>query len=346
MGLTAQTVLDHAHAAGFELAGLVPARPAADFSRYREWADLGLAGRMSYLTDHRAEVRADPRALLASAQSILCVGKLYNTAHPPVREGEQGWISRYAWGEDYHETIRAGLERVDASLRKLADFESRICVDTSPLLERSYARLAGLGWIGKNTCLINQKSGSWFLLGEMLLSLDLEAREDPPPDRCGSCTRCIDACPTQAIVPDGRAGWKLDARLCISYFTIELKSSIPSEKRGELGNHVFGCDICQDVCPWNRGAPVTDSPDYAPRENAYAADLERLLFTTPEEFRMSFRGSPVSRARYTGFLRNVAVAMGNSGSGRFREPLQRLLETSSDEIVIEHARWALSRLAE
>mgnify|MGYP000520357444 CR=1 FL=1 len=346
MGLPVQTVLQSAHAAGFELAGIAPALPTDDFSRYRDWSTMGLAGRMAYLTDHRADLRSDPRTLLPSARSILCVGKLYNTAYPTSDSPDQGWISRYAWGDDYHDTIRARLECVERDLRALdPDFDSRICVDTAPLLERSYARLAGLGWIGKNTCLINQQSGSWFLLGEMLLSLDLDAHEQPPPDRCGSCTRCIDACPTEAIVPSTEGGWKLDARLCISYFTIELKSAIPEENRAQIGNHVFGCDICQDVCPWNRQAPLTANAEFQPRESAYAADLERLLFATPEDFRMSFKGSAVSRARYSGFLRNVALAMGNSGSVRFRQPLTKLLETTTDEIVREHARWALGRLS-
>lgn len=347
MGLPAQKVLDIAHAAGFELAGIAPALPADDFHRYREWVDMGLAGRMAYLTDHRADLRADPRMLLPSARSILCVGKLYNTPFPSVEDAGQGRISRYAWGDDYHDTIRARLECVDRELRGLdRSLESRICVDTAPLLERSYARLAGLGWIGKNTCLINQERGSWFLLGEILLSTDCGSGAEPPPDRCGSCTRCIDACPTAAIVPSADGGWKLDARLCISYFTIELKSAIPEDYRASMGNHVFGCDICQDVCPWNTSrAGVTSAVEFQPRLGALGADLERLLFATPEEFRMSFRGSPVSRARYTGFLRNVAVAMGNSGALRFREPLLRLLDRSPDEVVREHARWALGRLA-
>lgn len=347
MGLLAHTVVNAAHQAGFELAGIAPAIPAHDFARYRDWADQGLAGRMAYLTDHRADLRADPRSLLPSARSILCVGKLYNT-HPPPNNGQGGWISRYAWGEDYHTTIRERLVQLEQHLRTLSTepFESRICVDTAPLLERSYARLAGLGWIGKNTCLINQRSGSWFLLGEILLSLALDPALQPAPDRCGSCTRCIDACPTAAIVPAANGEWKLDARLCISYFTIELKGPIPENHRAEMGNHVFGCDICQDVCPWNRRAPVTDASEFQPRNDMHAADLERLLFATPDEFRMSFQGSPVSRARFSGFLRNVAVAMGNSGSERFRLPLLRLAESSQDETVREHARWALLRLSD
>jgi epoxyqueuosine reductase len=214
-------------------------------------------------------------------------------------------------------------------------FESKICVDTAPLLERSYARIAGLGWIGKNTCLINQNSGSWFFLGELLVSLDI-APDSPPPDRCGTCRRCIDACPTAAILPSG-----IDSTLCISYFTIELRNTIPMDHRASLGPHVFGCDICQDVCPWNRRAPVTSDPAFAPRE--FAPPLDRLAALSEPEFRALFRGTPVTRARYSGFLRNVAVAMGNTKLPEFRAPLEKLA-VSGDAMVAEHARWALDQL--
>jgi epoxyqueuosine reductase len=231
-----------------------------------------MAGEMGYLTDRRAGLRDDPRHLLPSARSILCVGKLYNGPQPYSTRfagGDLAWISRYAWGEDYHQVLRRGLARVVDGLRALSPsrFEWKICVDTAPLLERAYARHAGLGWIAKNTCLINQAMGSWFFLGELLLSLDL-APDQPPPDRCGTCTRCIDACPTEAIVPTGLAdgpAWALDSRLCISYFTIELRGVAPVEARPAIGRHVFGCDICQDVCPWNRRAPATEEPAFAPR---------------------------------------------------------------------------------
>src|SRR3954447_16769770 len=208
---------------------------------------------MGYLTDHRAGVRDDPRNLLASARSIICVGKLYQTPWPHTAEDEErGWISRYAWGEDYHDVVRRGLERLVERLHAVTgEFESRVCVDTAPLLERSYARQAGLGWIGRNTCLINQQMGSWFFLGEVLVSLEIEP-DGPAPDRCGTCTRCIDACPTDAIGPLG-----VDSTRCISYFTIELRGPVPEEHRAGIGTHVFGCDICQDVCPWNGRAPVT-----------------------------------------------------------------------------------------
>jgi epoxyqueuosine reductase len=340
---TAAEVVAIAREEGFELAGIAAARPSSDRQRYQQWVDDGCAGRMAYLTDHRAAKRHDPRSLLPSARSILCVGQLYQTPHPHTHEaaGEgRAWISRYAWGHDYHDTLRAGLERVLARLRPRGEFDAKICVDTAPLLERSYARDAGLGWIGKNTCLINEPMGSWFFLGEMLLSLELEPNATPPPDRCGTCTRCIDACPTRAIVPDdGR--FRLDARLCLSYLTIEHKGSLPEEHRPALGPHVFGCDICQDVCPWNARAPVTEHPSFQPNE--VAPPLEKLAYLDPAEFRLSWGTSPVARAKHQGFLRNVATAMGNSGDPRLREPLTHLAQ-SPDPVVAEHAHWALSQL--
>jgi epoxyqueuosine reductase len=334
---------------GFELAGVAPAGRVPEADYYRRWVAAGYAGEMGYLTDRRAALREDVCTLLPSARSILCVGKLYNGPQPYSTElsgDDLAWISRYAWGGDYHELLRAGLQRVVNGLlaRSTEPFEWKICVDTAPLLERAYARHAGLGWIGRNTCLINQAAGSWFFLGELLLSLDLPA-DQPPPDRCGTCTRCIEACPTQAIVPTGEAqgpAWALDARLCISYFTIELRSPVPEPLRAGLGRHVFGCDICQDVCPWNRRAAVTLEPDLAPRH--FAPPLEKLAALTEDEFREIFRRSPIRRARYTGFLRNVALAMGNARQARFRAPLEKLA-ASADAMVAEAARWGLARLA-
>jgi epoxyqueuosine reductase len=332
---------------GFELAGVASATSLDDFALYERWVGAGMAGAMGYLSDRRAEMRRDPRSLLASARSIVCVGKLYNVGEPYstcVAREERGWISRYAWGDDYHAIIRRGLERLVELIRVKVEqaFEYKIAVDTAPLLERSYARQAGLGWIGKNTCLINQQGGSWFFLGELLLSLELEP-DTPPPDRCGKCTRCIDACPTEAIVPTGceSAPWTLDARRCISYFTIELRGSVPEEHRAEIGNHLFGCDICQDVCPWNRRAAIIADSSFAARN--FAPPLERLAELSEAEFRDMFRDTPVTRARYSGFLRNVALAMGNSGEERFREPLERLA-AGADPLVAGHARWALAQL--
>jgi len=333
---------------GFELAGVAAAIPLAEAAYYHQWVGAGYAGEMRYLTDRRAAVRDDPRSLLPSARSVICVGKLYNGPEPystRLSSHDLAWISRYAWGDDYHTVVRRGLERLVEKLREHASepFEWKICVDTAPLLERAYARLAGLGWIGKNSCLINQRMGSWFFLGELLTSLDLEPGSSPP-DACGTCTRCIDACPTAAIVPTGASHgpeWTIDSRRCIAYFTIELRGPIPAEARERVGRHVFGCDICQDVCPWNWRAPVTNETAFAPAH--FAPDLAQLAEISETEFREMFRTSPVKRARYSGFLRNVAVAMGNQRSERYRRPLERMSQ-SGDPLVSEHARWALGQL--
>lgn len=341
--MTAAEVKQLARECGFELAGVARAEPLADDSRrYLDWVSRGMAGAMGYLTDRRAHVRTDPKLLLPSARSIICVAKLYNGPEPRSTEASQddrGWISRYAWGEDYHNVLRRGLEQLAARLGP--NHEYKICVDTAPLLERSYARKAGLGWFAKNTCLINQEIGSWIFLGEILTSLEIGPAlepESPPPDRCGACTRCIDACPTQAIAP---AGYEIDARRCIAYFTIELHGAAPQETRGAIGQHVFGCDICQDVCPWNSRAPIAAEPAFQPR--SFAPPLEELAAITAEEFRARFAGSPILRAKYSGFLRNIAVAMGNSGLEKFRAPLERLA-AAPDALVADHARWALERL--
>jgi epoxyqueuosine reductase len=206
-------------------------------------------------------------------------------------------------------------------------------------LERSYARAAGLGWIGKNTCLIHEPLGSWFFLGEIVTSLAL-APDTPPPDRCGTCTRCIDACPTQAIVPTGDGQWTLDSRRCISYFTIELRGPIPEEHREPMGAHLFGCDICQDVCPWNRRAPFTEEHAFASRAWPGPEVFAKL---SPELFNQITGDSPIGRAKLSGIVRNAAVAMGNSGLDRYREPLEEIA-ASLDEMPAEHARWALKKL--
>jgi epoxyqueuosine reductase len=393
-----------AHECGFALAGVAPARPLEEFAFYRQWVADGMAGPMGYLTDHRMAVRSDPRQLLESTRSVLCLGMLYNTVETftpdeencaPVpqhrtandrerptyrtstapsrsrlRSGSEprpsgsggiavdpsatkpvasspvsGLVSRYAWGSsDYHDVLRAALEALAARLKECwGDFEYRVCVDTAPLLERGFARAAGLGWIGRNTCLINEPAGSWFFLGEILISVELPAGS-PPPDRCGSCTRCIDACPTQALVPvAGATGpeWQLDARLCISTLTIEQKGATPEATRPGTGHHLFGCDICQDVCPWNRRSPFTDEPAFQPLNDRL--DLAEMAGLTREDFRSRFRSTPVWRSKFEGFLRNVATVMGNSGDPRFVEPL-RTLAQSSDPGVAAHAQWALEQL--
>ena len=347
-----------ARASGFELAGVAPALPLHEFAFYRQWVADGMAGPMAYLADHRMEVRSDPRQLLSSARSVLCLGKLYNTpeteprpsgsgciADPAPLRSDTGLVSRYAWGSgDYHDVLRASLERLAARLREhWGDFEYRVCVDTAPLLERAYAQAAGLGWIGRNTCLINEPLGSWFFLGEILISVDLPP-DSPPPDRCGSCMRCIDACPTQALVPvAGVAGpeWQLDARLCISTLTIEQRGATSEATRAGTGYHLFGCDICQDVCPWNRRAPVSNESAFQPL-NA-RLDLDEMAALTRDEFRERFRSTPLWRAKHEGWLRNVATVMGNSGDSRYIAPLCALAESDAPGVA-EHAGWALKQL--
>jgi epoxyqueuosine reductase len=346
--LTSDLVRHCAFECGFELAGVTPAVPLPEADYYHQWLEAGYAGHMTYLSGRRGDMRGDPRVLLPSARSVICVGKLYNGPEPystRLSKGDLAWISRYAWGEDYHGVLHRGLERLVEKLQEHVPqpFDWKVCVDTAPLLERAYARRAGLGWIGKNSCLINQQMGSWFFLGELLVSLSLDPAM-PPPDRCGTCTRCINACPTAAIVPTGAPRgpeWTVDSRLCIAYFTIELHGEIPTDSREDVGHHIFGCDICQDVCPWNSRAPVTSEPAFA--ASHFAPDLATLAQISEAEFHEIFRSSPVQRARYSGFLRNVAVAMGNQRSERFRQPLERMAR-SSDPTIAEHARWALDRM--
>jgi epoxyqueuosine reductase len=335
--INSRIIHDLARECGFQLCGVASAGPVDDFARFRTWIDQGKAAEMKYLTDHRADLRSNPENLLPGVKSIISVGLLYNGPEPystDFSEADRGWISRYAWGEDYHTVLRTKLEKLAVPPAVEAAGAFRICVDTAPLLERSLAQKAGLGWIGKNTCLINQNSGSWFFLGELLTTVQIEANPQPAPDRCGTCTRCIDACPTQALIP-----YELDANLCISYFTIELRSAIPDTKRSHLGSHIFGCDICQDVCPWNRQAP--QSIEFQPGQ--FAPPLEQMAELTESQFKAMFSHTPVSRAKYNGFLRNIAIAMGNSGQKKFEEPLTKLAN-SEDSLVAEHANWALREL--
>jgi epoxyqueuosine reductase len=365
---------------------------------------------MHYLADPRRE---DPRRVLPSVKSIISVGLVYNTRHPystdvaDPDEGEKvlsfrgaptgdvrprGWISRYAWGRDYHEAMRKKLEQLRAILERAATgVETRVYVDTGPVVERAFARLSGIGWMGKNTCLINEGKGSWFFLGVILTNLELEF-DFPAPDRCGSCTRCLEACPTGALVEP----YVMDASRCIAYLNIELKGSIPEHLRAAIGWNVFGCDICQDVCPWNsrpslmangplpnagavggepsgagsgeRRAATTSLAEFQPlqvavhshqplarqtTENAQIPNtepfslfnpaLETLASIKEEDFQRVFARSPIKRAKYLGWLRNLCVVMGNSGGRRFIPWLETATD-HPDPVVQEHAAWALRRL--
>jgi epoxyqueuosine reductase len=354
-------VVAEAKALGFDLCGITRAAGWDELSRQREWLERGYAGEMGYLHDPR---RADLSSALPEVKSIIVCAVNYNSdsaysteAATSTAAGGQAraWISRYAWGHDYHRAIGRRLDALAASLRiRFGDaIATRTYVDTGPIPERIAARHAGLGWLGKNTCLINEQIGSWLFLGVVLTSIDFSPSElnlTPPADLCGHCTLCLDACPTGALVEP----YVLDARRCISYLTIELRGSIPDEFRGAMRSNVFGCDICQDVCPWNRRAPSTTAPEFAPRENLNAPELVWLLSLQPEDFQEVFRGSPVRRAKWRGLIRNACVAAGNvlAKSGALdpsnAERLQgRLMElaASDDVLVAEHARWALAQLA-
>jgi epoxyqueuosine reductase len=443
--LSPLAVKERALEIGFDLAGIASLGVGKDLEFARQWVERGWHGEMRYLENPK---RFDPRLVLPSAQSAICVGLIYQdriqdsgsriqgeedrSQEPEV--GSQGgedrsqesevrsqketrgqfsnfqfpvsalvgngqslvlraWISRYAWGRDYHEIMREKLERLRAALEEMAPgVETRVFVDTGPVVERALARFSGIGWMGKNTCIINQETGSWFFLGVILASAEL-APDLPAADRCGSCTACLEACPTGALVEP----YVMNASRCISYLTIELKGTIPEEFRAPMGANIFGCDICQDVCPWNKshqlsvissqqkpfvlGRPpahasarlpaltkisqfhpmsvLLDSPashddrqlttDHGQRTydirqfSLFNPPLEALASFTEDDFRRIFAHSPVRRVKYRGWLRNLCVAMGNSGDGRFIAWLQRWVE-HPDPMLREHAAWALARL--
>lgn len=370
---------------GFDLCGVTKADDATGLDRLPEWLARGYAGEMQYMHDAR---RRSVHDAMPEGRSIIVCAMNYNAPLPystatfanqnsnaaagDANDAPCSWISRYAWGDDYHDVLKPKLDELVRWLGSQVSqtFQSRVYVDTGPILERLAAHRAGLGWLAKNTCLINQHLGSWLFLGVILTDLDLAPTladgHTPPRDLCGSCTRCIDACPTDALV----APYTLDARRCISYLTIELRGAIPEEFSAAMGSMVFGCDICQDVCPWNRKSPRTSAPEFAPRMIAssssaqatanaaaipkhpslFAPPLEWLVSLTEEEFRRTFRRSPVKRTKYRGLLRNACVALGNSTispeNPTYSRILHRLeeLAASDDPGVAEHASWALARL--
>jgi epoxyqueuosine reductase len=270
-------------------------------------------------------------------------GLNYDTDYPystMQQETNRGWVARYAWSTDYHHVIQDKLARLQAYITTLVPppLASKLYVDTGPVVERVYAKNAGLGWFGKNTCLLNTQFGSWLFLGEIILTIPLEY-DHPTPDHCGTCTRCLEACPTDAFL----APYVLDARRCISYLTIELKGAIPEALRPHMGQHIFGCDICQDVCPWNRKRHFTTDPGLQPLSPQVQPGLADLAQLTPSAFKQRFRGTALERTRRRGLLRNVCVAMGNSGQADFIPLLEMLLD-DEEALVREHAAWALARL--
>jgi epoxyqueuosine reductase len=343
-----QIIKDSARAAGFDLAGIAPVREFGELRKFEDWIADGRAGEMKYLEARHDDgdlKRASLQKTFPWARSVVVCAINYNVAEPystAVNTPGHGWISRYAWGRaDYHDAVLNRLREVEQEIRRAdpsVDLTTRCFVDTGPVVERVYAKYAGVGWTGKNTCLINQKIGSWLFLGVILTSLELTP-DVPAPDRCGTCTRCIDACPTNAIT----APYQLDSNLCIAYLTIEKRGSIPEAMRDGIGRHVFGCDICQDVCPWNRKAPATIAQEFQPREGLVNPALEWLAEMTEEEFRQKFRGSAMRRAKRSGLRRNAVIAMGNSGQTRFIPQLEKLA-ADEDEVIAETARWALMKL--
>ena len=370
-------ICERARAIGFDLCGVANAEAFDELEHLSEWLAQGHAGEMDYLRDPR---RANPQRVLEGARGVIVVALDYNSAQPystesaadadNVEGSPRGWISRYAWGDDYHEVLGEKLDALLAAMRRefAEPFEARAYVDTGPIVERVAAKYAGLGWLAKNTCLINEQLGSWLFLGVIITTLELKPSlapgEPPPADLCGNCRLCLEACPTNAFT----APYVLDARRCISYLTIELRGAIPEEFRPRMGRAVIGCDICQDVCPWNspRRAAVTALAALQPRQLAsinksvvnegearkslFEPELEWLASLTQEDFSRIFRGSAAKRAKWRGLVRNACVALGNARIERDSETYPRVLlllsrlADSDDSLIAEHARWALARL--
>ncbi len=326
---------------GFDLVGITAADPPPHLEVYETWLAEGKHGEMGYLASDRARKRrADPRRILPECQSILVVGVSYL---PRSEENTDGPVATYALGQDYHQVLKNRLQRLVAAIEAAADgsIPHRIYIDTGPLLEREFGQRAGLGWIGKNTCLIHPRRGSFFFLGEVLLGIALAPDAPFTVDHCGTCTRCIEACPTRCILPDRT----IDARRCISYLTIELKGTIPVDLRSQMGSWVFGCDICQQVCPWNlRFAPSIPEPSFQARSFLLDPDLKAFLRLDQEGFKREFRDSPLKRAKLRGLLRNAAIAAGNSRDPRLIPALSRLLREDAEPLVRAHAAWALGQI--
>jgi epoxyqueuosine reductase len=387
---TTNWISERASQLGFAMAGVARAEKFPELLNQQEWLARGYAGEMKYLSDAR---RSDPQAALSGIRSGIVCALTYNTEHARTERawadhhdatemgGPRGWISRYAWGDDYHDVLREKLRMLLDGLRDQhpQPFEARIYADTGPINERVLAKHAGLGWLGKNTLLLNERMGSFFFLGVILTTLDLPPTlgisevpaNAPPADRCGTCRKCIDACPTEALVEP----YVMDARKCISYLTIELRGAIPQQLRDPIGQHIFGCDICQDVCPWNRHAPMTYAKEFQPRSFAHATGpevageefslhgknsasrealflprLEWLASLSQSDFTEMFRGSPIKRTKWQGLIRNVCIALGNSKLPRALATFERIssvltrLSASADPVVAESAQWAISRI--
>jgi epoxyqueuosine reductase len=331
-------IKDKARALGFDLAGIAPLRLFPEAGFYPKWLASGYAGEMGYL-ERQKDAKLRPESVFPGAKSVIVCAMNYNTSSPGTAfDRLRAWVSRYAWGEDYHDVLHKKLTELAAWLEQTSALRTKAYVDTGPLLERVYAKYAGIGWFGKNTCIINQGAGSWLFLGCILTNLEVEY-DVPAPDRCGTCTRCIDACPTHAIVEP----YVLDSRKCIAYTTIELRGEIPQSDREGIGHHLFGCDICQDVCPWNRRALDSENPSFQPRPDLFWPEIDRLLDFSEDDWRRAIRGTSMKRAKVKGLIRNLMVVVGNSGVAEFLPKLQRFLK-HEDAHVRSHAEWAANKL--
>jgi epoxyqueuosine reductase len=347
MSLT-QAVKAEARRQGFQLVGVTHSDPPPHFLNYLDWLGAEHHGEMAYLATERARLRrADPLQILPECKSILVLGVRYPAPHSDEAEQSNrfhGRVACYAWGDDYHDVLPDRLREMVNFLERHVgrSVPHRVYTDTGPILERDLAQRAGLGWIGKNTCLIHPRQGSYFMLAEILLGVDLEPDQPFVNDHCGTCKCCLDACPTACILPDR----SIDARRCISYLTIELKGAIPVNLRSQMGGWIFGCDICQQVCPWNQRftRPYAD-PAFDPRPDVPAPDLLGELNLSPQEFNRKFRGSPLKRAKRRGYLRNVAVALGNTADESAVPVLAKSLETDLEPLVRGHTAWALGQIA-
>jgi epoxyqueuosine reductase len=353
-----QRIKDQARKLGFDLVGIAPATPADSFDRLRDWLDHGFAGEMSYMHRH-ADARREPASILPEVRSVVMVAMQYAASisasggrelpsggRQPSENSRGGLtparphIARYALGSDYHDVLRDRLKQLLQWIEQQAPgCRGRAVVDTAPLLERDFARRAGLGWFGKNTMLLNKHQGSYFFLAGLLLDIELATDAPHETGHCGTCTACLDACPTEAFVAPGI----LDSRRCISYLTIELRGSIPEDLRRPMGSWLFGCDICQEVCPWNRKAPLVREPAFQGRDDLLSIDPVELLGLSTEEFRQRFRGTALMRTGRTGLLRNAAIVLGNRGDPAALPALRRAA-ADSDPVIRGAAAWAIEQI--
>ena len=341
--VTADQVKALAAGARFDLCGIAPVDSFPELAILHEWLARDFHGDMHYL-QRNADRRADVRAIVPGARSAIMLGTVYNTDRPystEVAHPARAAIARYAWGDDYHAVIEGRMQTLVAALEQAnGPFIHRAYVDTGPVQERLYARYAGLGWIGKNTCLINQDLGSWLFLSAIITDLPLEA-DLPVPDHCGRCTLCIDSCPTGALVAPG----ELDARRCLSYLTIEIKGPIPLEHRQSIGTQAYGCDICQDVCPWNSKAAISLDQAWQPRPGLEHPPLLDLWVRSDDGLRALLKGSAMKRTGVRRLRRNLATAIGNTGDPSAAEVLERSdEETARDPLVRQHVEWAVEKL--